>query len=73
MLGIANAIAMYQTLDGDAGLINREFERFSGITAGQVTEFARTLVTQPYVELSIVPQGFRSLAAIAGGVADGRS
>jgi zinc protease len=73
MLGIANALAMYHTIDGDAGLINGEFERFTGITAGQVTEFARGLTTQPFVELSIVPRGFRSLAASAGEAADGRS
>jgi zinc protease len=73
MLGIANALAMYHTIDGDAGLINREFNRFAGITAPQVTDIARTIAGQPFVELSIVPSGSRVLAAHPEEVDHGRA
>ena len=63
VFGKTSALATYHTLTGDAGNINRELERFNGITPAEILADARQLFAQHKVVLSIVPQGKRDLAA----------
>lgn len=63
MLGVANALASYFTLTGDASNINKEFDRFKGITPAEVLADARKLLSGNNVVLSIVPEGKTELAA----------
>lgn len=58
-IGLASAF----TLSGDAANINRELERFKGITPAEVLADARQAFAQPKIVLSIVPQGKPELAA----------
>ena len=63
MLGIANALATYYSLTGDANNINKEFDRFKGITRAEVLAEAKKLFTGNKVVLSVVPEGKTNLAA----------
>jgi len=63
MLGKANSLASYYTYTGDAGNINREFERFKGITEEELLTAARRIFAQSKVVLSVVPEGRMELAA----------
>ncbi|MEK9137242.1 MAG: hypothetical protein AAB393_08970, partial [Bacteroidota bacterium] len=63
VLGIADALAAYHTLTGDAGNVNKEFDRFKGITPDDVLAEANKVLTAHKVVLSIVPEGKRDLAA----------
>ena len=56
-------LATYFTLSGDAANINKELERFKGITPAEIVADARQAFAQHNVVLSIVPQGKRELAA----------
>lgn len=63
VLGKAGSLATYFTLSGDAANINKELERFKGITSAEIVADARLAFAQHKVVLSIVPQGKRELAA----------
>lgn len=63
MLGVANALATYYTLTGDVNNINKEFNRFKGITPAEILADAKNLLTGNKVVLSIVPEGKTNLAA----------
>lgn len=63
VFGKANALATYHTLTGDARNINREFDRFAGITAAEIQDLARSIFTSNGVVLSVVPNGKTDLAA----------
>ena len=63
MLGVVNALASYHTLTGDANNINREFDRFKGITPSEILADARKLLSGNKVVLSVVPEGKTNLAA----------
>jgi zinc protease len=63
VFGKANSLATYHTLTGDAENINREFDRFAGITPDEVQDFARSVFEGNGVVLSVVPNGKRDLAA----------
>lgn len=63
VFGKANALATYHTLTGDARNINREFDRFAGITAREIQDLARSVLTANGVVLSVVPNGKTELAA----------
>lgn len=68
-LGKANALATYHALTGDAAAINRELERFQGITPVEVLTVARRYLDGPMVALSVVPRGKPELAAEPQGAA----
>lgn len=63
VFGKTGALATYFTLSGDASNINKELERFAGITPAEILADARIAFAQHKVVLSIVPQGKRELAA----------
>ncbi len=63
VLGKANGLATAQTLAGDAGEFNREFERFSDITPRELEAVCRKVFGGHRVVLSIVPKGRGDLAA----------
>ena len=63
MLGIANALATYHSLTGDANNINKEFDRFKGITPAEILAEAKKVLTGNKVVLSVVPEGKTNLAA----------
>jgi zinc protease len=63
MLGVANALATYHNLTGDAGNINKEFARFKGITPAEVLAEAKKVLPGNKVVLSVVPEGKINLAA----------
>ena len=63
VLGKAGALATYFTLSGEAANINKELERFKGITPAEIVADARLAFARHKVVLSIVPQGKRDLAA----------
>jgi zinc protease len=63
VLGVVNALATYQTLTGDAANLNKEFDRFKGITPEEIIADAKKLLSSNKVVLSIVPEGKTNLAA----------
>ncbi|MBS4028077.1 MAG: insulinase family protein [Ignavibacteriales bacterium] len=63
VLGKANQLASYYTYTGDPGNINKELERFKGITAGEILAVAKKYLTAKKIVLSIVPEGKTNLAA----------
>ncbi len=63
VFGKTSALATYYTLTGDPQNINRELERFKGITPAEVLADARQAFAAHKVVLSIVPQGKTELAA----------
>jgi zinc protease len=63
VLGKSGALATSFTLSGDAANINKELERFRGITPAEIVADARLAFARNKVVLSIVPQGKRELAA----------
>jgi hypothetical protein len=63
VLGKASSLATFHTLAGNAGLFNKEFERFQGITPAEVLAAGRKVCTGHKVVLSVVPRGKRELAA----------
>jgi zinc protease len=63
VLGVVGALATYHTLTGDADNINKEFDRYKGITPAEVLADAKRLLTSNKVVLSIVPEGKTNLAA----------
>jgi zinc protease len=63
VFGKTGALATYFTLSGDAANINKELQRFSGITPEEILVDAQNAFAQHKVVLSIVPQGKRELAA----------
>jgi zinc protease len=63
VLGVVNALATYQTLTGDAANLNKEFDRFKGITPEEIIADAKKLLSANKVVLSIVPEGKSNLAA----------
>jgi zinc protease len=62
-LGKANLLATFFTLTGDAGNLNRELERYRGITPEEVVKQAKTVLSSHKVVLSIVPEGKTDLSA----------
>ena len=63
MLGVTNALATYYNLTGDANNMNKEFDRFRGITPAEVLAEARKVLKSNKVVLSVVPEGKPNLAA----------
>jgi zinc protease len=63
MFGIANGLATYHTLSGNASLFNKELDRFKDITPAEVQALARKIFGGHKVVLSIVPEGKPTLAA----------
>jgi len=63
VFGKANSLATYFALTGDPNNMNREFDRFKGITPDEVLAVARKYFTGPNVVLSVVPEGKPELAA----------
>lgn len=63
VLGKANGLATYNALTGDANDLNRELERYEGITPQEVLAVAKKYFSGEKVVLSIVPQGKPELAA----------
>ncbi len=63
MFGKTIGLASAFTLSGDAGNLNKELERFKGITPAEILADARKAFAQHKVVLSIVPQGKPNLAA----------
>jgi zinc protease len=62
VFGKTSALATSFTLTGDAENINRELERFKGITPAEILADARQAFAAHKVVLSIVPQGKTELA-----------
>ncbi len=63
VFGKANSLATYFALTGDPNNINKEFDRFKGITPNEVLGVAKKYLTKPNVVLSVVPEGKPELAA----------
>lgn len=63
VLGKANSLAMYYTFTGDPNNINKELERYQGITPAEVQAVARNILGGKKVVLSVVPEGKTNLAA----------
>lgn len=63
VLGKANSLATYFTFTGDPNNINKEFERYKGITPNEVLTVARKVLGGKRVALSVVPEGKTNLAA----------
>jgi zinc protease len=63
VFGIANALATYYCLTGDANNINKEFDRFKGITPGELLAEAKDVFSSHKVVLSVVPEGKPDLSA----------
>ena len=63
VLGVVGALATYHTLTGDANNINKEFDRYKGITPEEVLADAKKILNSNKVVLSIVPEGKTNLAA----------
>jgi zinc protease len=63
VLGRANGLATFQLLEGDASKYGKEFDRFAGITPGEVRALAQKIFGSHKVVLSIVPRGKRELSA----------
>jgi zinc protease len=63
VFGKTSQLANYFTLTGNAANINKELERFKGITPAEIVADARQVFARHKVVLSIVPQGKRELAA----------
>jgi zinc protease len=62
-LGKTNLIATYYTLTGDANNVNKQLERYKGITPAEVQAAAKKVLATKKVVLSIVPEGKVELAA----------
>jgi zinc protease len=62
-LGRANLLATYETFTGDAENINREFSRFSNMTASELQATAKQIFSPGRVVLSVVPNTMHALAA----------
>ena len=62
-LGKANSLANYYCQTGDPNGFNRQMEHFKGITPEEVLTVAKKYLTQPRMELNIVPAGKPELAA----------
>jgi zinc protease len=63
VLGKANSLAMYYTFTGDPNNINKEFQRYKGITPTEVLSVAKKVLNGKKVALSVVPEGKKELAA----------
>ncbi len=63
VLGKANSLATYFTFTGDPNNINKEFDRYKGITPNEVLSVARKFLGGKKVALSVVPEGKPDLAA----------
>jgi zinc protease len=63
VFGKTSALATSYTLTGDTENINRELERFKGITPAEILADSRQAFAAHKVVLSIVPQGKTELAA----------
>lgn len=63
VLGKANSLATYYIFTGDPNSINKEFDRYKGITPAEVLAVARKVLGSNKVALSIVPEGKAELAA----------
>ncbi len=63
VLGKANSLATYYTYTGDPNNINKEFDRYKGITASEVLAVAKKVLGGKKVSLSVVPEGKPDLAA----------
>ncbi len=63
VLGKANSLATHYILGGDANKINKEFQRYKGITKMEVLDVAQRVLGSHSVTLSIVPEGKPELAA----------
>ena len=63
VLGKANSLATYYTFTGDPNNMNKEFERYNGITPAEVLSVAKKVLNGKNVTLSIVPEGKTNLAA----------
>lgn len=63
VLGKANSLAMYYTFTGDASNINKELDRYKGITPAELLDVARRVLQGKKVVLSVVPEGKTNLAA----------
>jgi zinc protease len=63
VLGKANSLATYYTFTGDPNGINKEFDRYKGITPTEVLAVAKKILGAKSVTLSVVPEGKTSLAA----------
>lgn len=63
VLGKANQLATYYIFTGDPGNINKEFDRYKGITPEEVLAVARKVLGGKKVALSVVPEGKPELAA----------
>lgn len=67
-LGKANSLASYFTLTGDANNLNKELDRYKGITPDEVVKQAKSVLSSHKVVLSIVPEGKTDLSADAKAV-----
>lgn len=63
VLGKANSLATYHTFTGDPNNINKEFDRYKGITPAEVLAVAMRILNGKKVTLSVVPEGKTDLAA----------
>lgn len=61
--GRADRLNNYWFFVGDAGYSAQDLERYRAVTADNVRDVARRVLTRPCVTLSVVPRGRRDLAA----------
>ncbi|MBI5474430.1 MAG: insulinase family protein [Ignavibacteriae bacterium] len=63
VLGKANQLATYFVMTGNPSDINKELDRYKGITPSEVLAVAKKVLGGKKVALSVVPEGKRELAA----------
>jgi zinc protease len=63
VLGKANSLSTYFIFTGDPNNINKEFDRYKGITPAEVLSVAKKYLGGNKVTLSVVPEGKPELAA----------
>lgn len=63
VLGKASSLATYYIFTGDPNTINKEFDRYKGITPAELLAVARSVLNGNKVVLSVVPEGKPELAA----------
>ncbi len=67
VLGKANAMANYYCQTGDPNNINKQWDLFKDMTPEEVLAVAKKYLSQPYMTLSVVPQGKTELSVQKGG------
>jgi zinc protease len=66
VFGKANTMASYYCQTGDPGYINRQMDRYKGITPDEVLTVAKKYLSAPRMLLSVVPMGKPELSVQKG-------